>query len=142
MVGHRLRHYRVVEQIGAGGMGVFPTVRRTNNWVATVALKFFPPGMVANQRWTTVRLLETLADFVKPAVRHQQGLAAFLRHLGAFGLLLLAIADSSPIPTLAGPDILTAILAARQREPWYYYAGVATLAARGASLDSGTKKIV
>jgi membrane protein YqaA with SNARE-associated domain len=74
-----------------------------------------------------VGLLETLTDFVKPAVRQQQGLAAFLRHLGAFGLLLLAIADSLPIPTFAGPDILTAILAARQREPWYYYAGVATV---------------
>jgi membrane protein YqaA with SNARE-associated domain len=73
-----------------------------------------------------VRLLETLTDFVKPAARHPQGIAAFMRHLGGFGLLLLAIVDSSPIPTFAGPDILTAILAARQREPWYYYAAVAT----------------
>lgn len=72
-------------------------------------------------------LLETLADFVKPAVAKPPGLAAVLRHLGAFGLFLLAIADSTPIPTFAGPDILTAILAARQSEPWYYYAGVATV---------------
>jgi hypothetical protein len=49
-----------------------------------------------------------------------------MRHLGAFGLFLLAIVDSSPIPTFGGLDILTAILAARHREPWYYYAGVAT----------------
>jgi membrane protein YqaA with SNARE-associated domain len=74
-----------------------------------------------------VGLLETITDVVKPAVRKQQGLATYLRHLGAFGLLLLAIADSSPIPTFAGPDILTAILSARQRDPWYYYAGVATV---------------
>jgi membrane protein YqaA with SNARE-associated domain len=74
-----------------------------------------------------VGFLETLTAFAKPAVRQQAGLAAFLRHLGAFGLLLLAIADSFPIPTFAGPDILIAILAARQREPWYYYAGVATV---------------
>jgi len=47
--------------------------------------------------------------------------------LGGFGLLLLAIVDSSPIPTFGGPDILTAILAARRREPWYYYAGFATV---------------
>jgi membrane protein YqaA with SNARE-associated domain len=73
-----------------------------------------------------VRLLETLTDFVKPAARHQQGIAALVRHLGGFGLFLLAIVDSSPIPTFGGLDILTAILAARQREPWYYYAGVAT----------------
>jgi len=73
-----------------------------------------------------VRLLETLADVVKPAARHLRGIEAVLRHLGGLGLFLLAIVDSSPIPTFGGLDILTAILAARQREPWYYYAGVAT----------------
>ena len=49
-----------------------------------------------------------------------------MRHLGGLGLFLLAIVDSSPIPTFGGLDILTAVLAARQHEPWYYYAGVAT----------------
>lgn len=72
-------------------------------------------------------LLGTFADFAKPAVPRQQSLATILRHLGGFGLFLLALADSTPIPTFAGPDILTAILAARQSEPWYYYAGVATV---------------
>jgi membrane protein YqaA with SNARE-associated domain len=73
-----------------------------------------------------VRLLETLADIVKPAARHPQGISALVRHLGGLGLFLLGIVDSSPIPTFGGLDILTAILAARQREPWYYYAAVAT----------------
>jgi membrane protein YqaA with SNARE-associated domain len=73
-----------------------------------------------------VRLLETLTDIVKPAARNRQGIAALVRHLGGFGLFLLAIVDSSPIPTFGSLDILTAILAARQREPWYYYAAVAT----------------
>ena len=73
-----------------------------------------------------MRLLETLTDVVKPAARHPQGIAALVRHLGGLGLFLLAIVDSSPIPTFGGLDILTAILAARQREPWYYYAAVAT----------------
>jgi membrane protein YqaA with SNARE-associated domain len=54
-------------------------------------------------------------------------LTSVLRHLGAFGLFLLAILDSSPIPTWGGPDILTVILAARRGEPWYYYAAAATL---------------
>jgi len=49
-----------------------------------------------------------------------------LRHLGAFGLFALAILDSSPLPTFAGPDILTAILSASHRDPWYEYAFVAT----------------
>jgi membrane protein YqaA with SNARE-associated domain len=50
-----------------------------------------------------------------------------LRHMGGLGLLIFAIIDSSPIPTFGGLDILLAILAARRREPWYYYAGFATV---------------
>jgi len=73
-----------------------------------------------------VRLLETLTNFVKPAARPLRGIEAVLRHLGGLGLFFLAIVDSSPIPTFGGLDILTAILAARHRQPWYYYAGFAT----------------
>ena len=87
-----------------------------------------PPRLAENvlSLRRAVRRLEILTDLVQPAAGRPQGIAAFIRHLGAFGLFLLAVADSSPIPTFAGPDILTAILAARQREPWYYYAAVAT----------------
>jgi len=53
--------------------------------------------------------------------------AAFFRHLGGFGLFLVAVLDSSPIPTFGGPDILTAIFCARHAEPWYYYSVMATL---------------
>jgi membrane protein YqaA with SNARE-associated domain len=48
------------------------------------------------------------------------------RHLGAFGLFALAILDSSPMPTLAGPDILIVILVVTRGNPWYEYAVVAT----------------
>jgi len=54
------------------------------------------------------------------------GWQAALRHMGAFGLFALAILDGSPIPTFGGLDLLTAILAARHREPWYFYAIIAT----------------
>ena len=53
---------------------------------------------------------------------------SFLRllfHLGAFGLFGLAILDSMPLPTLSGADILTAVLAASHRGPWYEYAAAA-----------------
>ncbi len=63
--------------------------------------------------------------FLQTARSH--GLTSKLRHLGAFGLFFLAVLDSSPIPTLGGPDILTAILAASHRNPWYEYTCVATL---------------
>jgi membrane protein YqaA with SNARE-associated domain len=58
--------------------------------------------------------------------KHSTGLAATLRHLGAFGLFSLAILDSLPFPTFGGPDILIAILAARHHDPWYEYAAAAT----------------
>src|ERR1700681_4929920 len=57
---------------------------------------------------------------------HGHGIMAVFRHLGALGLFPLAILDSSPVPTFGGPDILTAILAASHRNPWYEYAVVAT----------------
>lgn len=74
-------------------------------------------------------LLETLTDVVQTAARRRPrpgSVTVLIRHLGGFGLFLLAVVDSTPIPTFAGPDILTAILAARHREPWYYYAAIAT----------------
>jgi membrane protein YqaA with SNARE-associated domain len=58
--------------------------------------------------------------------RNGQTLLTTLRHLGAAGLFFLAILDSSPVPTFAGPDILTAILAASHRPLWYEYAAAAT----------------
>jgi membrane protein YqaA with SNARE-associated domain len=71
-----------------------------------------------------------IAIFVQthPARRRpaQTGFNAAIRHLGAFGLFLLAILDSSPIPTFGSLDLLTAILAARHREPWYFYAIIST----------------
>jgi membrane protein YqaA with SNARE-associated domain len=67
-----------------------------------------------------------MATFLQPAARRQTNYMSVLRHLGVLGLFLLAIADSTPLPTFAGPDILTAILAARHRDPWYSYAAVTT----------------
>ncbi len=58
--------------------------------------------------------------------RPRSGVMAVLRHLGAVGLFFLAILDSTPFPTLGGPDILIAILAGSRRNPWYEYAVVAT----------------
>jgi len=58
--------------------------------------------------------------------RWGHGVTSMSRHLGALGLFSLAIVDSSPLPTFGGPDILTAILAASHRNPWYEYAAVAT----------------
>ena len=52
-----------------------------------------------------------------------------LRSLGGLGLVLLGIADNSVIPLTGSMDVLTIWLAARNREPWPYYALMATLGA-------------
>jgi membrane protein YqaA with SNARE-associated domain len=48
-----------------------------------------------------------------------------LRRLGGIGLMLLGVIDSSPVPMLGGLDILIVVLAARNRQPWFYYAAMA-----------------
>ena len=71
-------------------------------------------------------LPEVLVFFQRGTPLHSRSISSIFRHLGACGLFLLAILDSSPLPTFGGPDILIAILAARHRNPWYEYAVVAT----------------
>ena len=74
-----------------------------------------------------MRLLEAAVNLVQTTRPRRTGYARLLRHWGIYGLFPMAIVDSTPIPTFSGPDILTAILAARHSEPWYYYATAATL---------------
>src|SRR6266851_6502862 len=52
-----------------------------------------------------------------------------LRRLGGVGLVLLGVADNSVVPLTGSMDVLTIYLAARHREPWPYYALMATLGA-------------
>src|ERR1700688_5029845 len=52
-----------------------------------------------------------------------------LLRLGGPGLVLLGIADNSVIPLTGSMDVLTIWLAARHREPWPYYALMATIGA-------------
>ena len=74
----------------------------------------------------TNHFLRQVSKFFKPVLQHWEGIQRVLRHLGGPGLLLLGVIDSSPLPPFGGLDILLAILAARRREPGYYYAGFAT----------------
>jgi|SRR5579872_2356223 len=52
-----------------------------------------------------------------------------LLRLGGIGLVLLGIADNSVVPLTGSMDVLTIWLAARHREPWPYYAVMATIGA-------------
>jgi len=52
-----------------------------------------------------------------------------LRRMGGPGLVLLGLADNSIIPLTGSMDVLNIWLAARHREPWPYYAFMATLGA-------------
>jgi len=66
-----------------------------------------------------------LLSLLAPRKRPTSTLAMF-RHLGALGLVSLAILDGTPLPTFGGPDILLVILVLTRRDPWYEYAAAAT----------------
>jgi membrane protein YqaA with SNARE-associated domain len=50
----------------------------------------------------------------------------WLIHLGGPGLILLGLADNSPIPLPGSMDVATILLAAHNRNMWIYYAIMAT----------------
>lgn len=50
----------------------------------------------------------------------------WLIHLGGPGLILLGVLDNSVIPLPGSMDIITIVLSAHRREPWVYYAIMAT----------------
>jgi membrane protein YqaA with SNARE-associated domain len=53
----------------------------------------------------------------------------WLIHLGGPGLILLGLADNSLIPLPGSTDVVTILLAAHRREPWFYYTLMATAGA-------------
>jgi membrane protein YqaA with SNARE-associated domain len=53
----------------------------------------------------------------------------WLIHLGGPSLILLGLVDNSVIPLPGSTDVLTVLLAAHRREPWIYYAIMATAGA-------------
>lgn len=52
---------------------------------------------------------------------------SWLERLGGVGLVLLGLADNSPIPLPGSMDALLIILAAHQKEWWWYYALMAII---------------
>jgi membrane protein YqaA with SNARE-associated domain len=55
-----------------------------------------------------------------------QNLMQWVLHLGGLGLIPLGILDSSVIPIPGSMDVATIILAARDKQLWFYYAFMAT----------------
>jgi membrane protein YqaA with SNARE-associated domain len=56
----------------------------------------------------------------------QKSALQWLIHLGGPGLILLGLIDNSVIPLPGSMDVATILLAAHHREPWIYYALMAT----------------
>jgi membrane protein YqaA with SNARE-associated domain len=52
---------------------------------------------------------------------------SWLERLGGVGLILLGLADNSPVPLPGSMDALTIILSAHQKNWWPYYAIMATI---------------
>lgn len=53
----------------------------------------------------------------------------WLIHLGGPSLILVGLIDNSPFPLPGSTDVVTIVLAAQRREPWIYYAIMATIGA-------------
>jgi membrane protein YqaA with SNARE-associated domain len=53
----------------------------------------------------------------------------WLIHLGGPSLILLGVADNSLIPLPGSTDVITILLAAHRRQPWFYYTIMATAGA-------------
>ena len=64
-------------------------------------------------------------DLIQAARSRSSKSIALFSHLGALGLFLFAILDSSPVPTFGGADILLILLVATRPHPWYEFAGAA-----------------
>ena len=54
---------------------------------------------------------------------------AWVLHLGGIGLIPLGLLDNSVVPLPGSMDVATILLAARDRELWFYYAAMATVGA-------------
>ena len=65
-------------------------------------------------------------EIIAEATPTERKLWAWLYHLGGPGLIVLGIVDSSVIPIPGSMDALTIVLAAHHRQPWLYYAAMAT----------------
>ena len=49
LAGRELGHYRIVEKIGAGGMGEVYRARDPTSWIEDVAIKVLPPGTLIDE---------------------------------------------------------------------------------------------
>ncbi|HVM92114.1 MAG TPA: VTT domain-containing protein [Terriglobales bacterium] len=78
---------------------------------------------------TRLPALALFASHTKAARSTKDSMLRWLVHLGGPGLILLGILDNSVIPLPGSMDVATIVLAAHRREPWIYYALMATLGA-------------
>jgi membrane protein YqaA with SNARE-associated domain len=59
----------------------------------------------------------------------KRSILRWLVHLGGPGLIILGILDNSALPLPGSMDVITIVLAAHRREPWFYYTIMATAGA-------------
>lgn len=52
---------------------------------------------------------------------------AWVLHLGGIGLIPLGLLDNSVVPIPGSMDVATVLLAARDKQLWFYYAAMATI---------------
>src|SRR5271165_5411017 len=87
------------------GVGGFLTLQRPSR----------KPALIRTMHWLAIILLATKKSTMR-----------WLIHLGGPSLILLGLVDNSVIPLPGSTDVVTILLSAHRREPWIYYAIMAT----------------
>jgi membrane protein YqaA with SNARE-associated domain len=67
------------------------------------------------------------SHFANVGASSSRDVVRWLLHLGGIGLIPLGILDSSLIPLPGSMDVATVLLAARDKQLWFYYAAMATV---------------
>ena len=78
------------------------------------------PAKTGTMEMITSHIIAALLPAASRSVRR------WLFHLGGLSLIPLGLLDSSVIPIPGTLDVATILLAARQRQLWFYYALMAT----------------
>src|SRR5271166_3228685 len=88
------------------GVGGFLTLQRPSR----------KPALIRTMHWLAIILLATRKSTMR-----------WLIHLGGPSLILLGLVDNSVIPLPGSTDVVTILLSDHRREPWIYYAIMATV---------------
>jgi membrane protein YqaA with SNARE-associated domain len=80
-----------------------------------------------HQTYAAQRLQMPTRPFAMLVSASPRNVMAWVLHLGGIGLIPLGLLDNSVVPVPGSMDVATILLAARDKQLWFYYAAMATV---------------